>query len=175
MPATSSSPSTWRRIWNSTGHWKRNLHDLGECEVKHGVRVSVVNLYTEDVGNPEVPQKFLQARHKAAAVPVAAEKARGSRSWIVAAAAFILIAGLGIGGFLLSRHSVPAGSNRQTVRSETEVAETGRAPSALPTPAAVPTKEHRRSALRKSERRKTERLLHRWRAGRDFDGSSENR
>src|SRR6266436_3276415 len=81
------------------GHWKRNLHDLGECEVKHGVRVAVVNLYTEDFGNPEVPQKFLQARHKAAAVPVAAEKARGSRSWIVAAAALVLIAGLGVGGY----------------------------------------------------------------------------
>jgi len=44
------------------GHWKRHLHDLGECEVKHGVRVSVVNLYTEDHGNPEVPKKFRQAR-----------------------------------------------------------------------------------------------------------------
>ena len=26
---------------------------LGECEVKHGVRVHVVNLYTEELGNPE--------------------------------------------------------------------------------------------------------------------------
>src|SRR5437763_2393638 len=119
------------------GHWKRNLHDLGECEVKHGVRVSVVNLYTEDFGNPEVPQKFLQARHKAAAVPVAAEKARGSRNWIVAAAALVLIAGLGVGGFLWSRRSVP-GSNRQTVRGEAEVAETGHPPNPLPAPAAVP-------------------------------------
>ena len=57
------------------GHWKKHLHDLGEAEVKHGSRVSVVNLYTEELGNPEVPQKFLQARHKtAAAVPLAAEK-----------------------------------------------------------------------------------------------------
>src|SRR5207249_9133324 len=44
------------------GDWKRHLHDLGECEVKHGVRLSVVTLYTEDHGNPEVPQKFQQAR-----------------------------------------------------------------------------------------------------------------
>ncbi len=44
------------------GHWKRHLHDLGECEVKHGVRVSVANLYTEELGNPEVPQKFRHAR-----------------------------------------------------------------------------------------------------------------
>src|SRR5258708_477362 len=38
--------------------WQPHLHDLGECEVKHGVRVHVVNLYTEEVGNPEVPEKF---------------------------------------------------------------------------------------------------------------------
>jgi TolB-like protein/Tfp pilus assembly protein PilF len=122
------------------GHWKRNLHDLGECEVKHGVRVAVVNLFTEDFGNPEVPQKFLQARHKAGAVPVAAAKARGSRSWILAAAALVLIAALAVGVFLLSRRSVPAGSNRETVRGETQASETGRPPSALPAPAAVPEK-----------------------------------
>src|SRR5881398_819600 len=56
------------------GHWKRHLHDLGECEVKHGTRVSVVNLYTEELGNPEMPQKFLHARHKAGPIPVATEK-----------------------------------------------------------------------------------------------------
>src|SRR6201993_1361016 len=32
-------------------HWQPCLHDLGECEVKHGIRVSVVNLYTDDLGN----------------------------------------------------------------------------------------------------------------------------
>src|SRR5437667_8082116 len=121
------------------GHWKRCLHDLGECEVKHGVRVSVVNLYTEDLGNPEVPRKFRHARQEAA-LPGLTEKRTGSRSWIVATAAVVLIAGLGIGGFLLSRRSVPAGSNRQTVRSETQVGETGRPSSALPAPAAAPEK-----------------------------------
>jgi TolB-like protein len=39
-------------------HWQPNLHDLGECEVKHGVIVSVVNLYTSEVGNPALPEKF---------------------------------------------------------------------------------------------------------------------
>src|SRR5438067_9791136 len=42
--------------------WRSNLHDLGECEVKHGVRVSVVNLYTDELGNPEVPEKFRQTK-----------------------------------------------------------------------------------------------------------------
>src|SRR6201982_2807321 len=38
--------------------WRSRLHDLGECEVKHSVRVSVVNLYTDELGNSEVPEKF---------------------------------------------------------------------------------------------------------------------
>ena len=38
--------------------WRSLLHELGECEVKHGVRVSVVNLYTDELGNPAMPEKF---------------------------------------------------------------------------------------------------------------------
>src|SRR5207247_587009 len=41
------------------GHWQPHLHDLGECEIKHG-RVHVVNLYTEELGNPELPEKLQQ-------------------------------------------------------------------------------------------------------------------
>jgi hypothetical protein len=67
------------------GHWKRHLHDLGDTEVKHGAHVSVVNLYTEELGNPEVPQKFRQARQKAA-TPAFGERRTGGRSWIIAAA-----------------------------------------------------------------------------------------
>src|SRR5205823_5992873 len=39
-------------------HWRRLLHELGPCEVKHGVRIDIANLYSEDVGNPELPKKF---------------------------------------------------------------------------------------------------------------------
>ncbi len=101
------------------GHWKKHLHNLGEAEVKHGAHVSVVNLYTEELGNPEVPQKFLQARHKAAvAVPFAAEKPRTSRSWIIAAAVMI-VAALALGGYFLSRRSTPVGVERPAVQSTT--------------------------------------------------------
>jgi hypothetical protein len=48
-------------------HWQPYLHELGECEVKHGLRVSVVNLYTEELGNPAVPEKLKAARLAAAA------------------------------------------------------------------------------------------------------------
>src|SRR6266513_2484287 len=80
------------------GHWKRHLHDLGECEVKHGVRVSVVNLYTEDLGNPEVPQKFRQARKGAASVV----RQKTGRRWILAVP-IVMIVALAIGAILLSR------------------------------------------------------------------------
>ncbi len=35
--------------------WQPYLHDLGECEVKHGMRVHVFNLYTDNLGNRIVP------------------------------------------------------------------------------------------------------------------------
>src|ERR1700736_5310486 len=38
--------------------WRPLLHDLGTCEVKHGVRVGVTNLYSDEVGNPQLPRKF---------------------------------------------------------------------------------------------------------------------
>ncbi len=38
--------------------WQPYLHELGPCEVKHGVSVSVVNLCTDQAGNPQPPQKF---------------------------------------------------------------------------------------------------------------------
>ncbi len=46
------------------GNWKPHLHDLGEVEVKHGVRVHVFNLYNKELGNPEVPEKLRQAKEK---------------------------------------------------------------------------------------------------------------
>jgi class 3 adenylate cyclase len=53
--------------------WQPCLHDLGECEVKHDVRVHVVNLYTEELGNSEVPEKFkLHRGRKKAAIPLGA-------------------------------------------------------------------------------------------------------
>src|ERR1700745_501478 len=52
--------------------WQPHLHDLGECEVKHGVCIHAVNFYTDDVGNREVPVKF--KRHDVGApLPVAKE------------------------------------------------------------------------------------------------------
>src|SRR5438094_864581 len=40
--------------------WQPYLHDLGECEGKHGERLHVVNLYNNEIGNPAVPGKLRQ-------------------------------------------------------------------------------------------------------------------
>src|SRR5438093_12360829 len=43
-------------------HWQPSLHDLGECEVKHGLRLHVFNLQKDGLGNPQVPEKLQRRR-----------------------------------------------------------------------------------------------------------------
>src|SRR5436190_15215949 len=46
--------------------WRPLLHDLGSCEVKHGVRIDISNLYSDEVGNPQLPKKLQAVRtHRA--------------------------------------------------------------------------------------------------------------
>src|SRR5437870_11621879 len=52
--------------------WRSLLHELGEAEVKHGLRISLLNLYGEETGNPELPEKFRQAKAKGQTAPGAA-------------------------------------------------------------------------------------------------------
>src|SRR5438309_10709916 len=82
-------------------HWQPHLHELGECEVKHGVRVSVVNLYTAELGNPGVPEK-----PKAARVAAAARKRRTAllRLSLGTLALFATVAAI---SFLLLRYKKP--------------------------------------------------------------------
>ena len=48
--------------------WRPFLHDLGTCEAKHGVRVSVVNLYDDQFGNATLPRKLETVRKRRARV-----------------------------------------------------------------------------------------------------------
>src|SRR3954465_15566426 len=52
--------------------WRPFLHDIGTFEVKHGVRVSVTNLYSNEVGNPHLPKKLQAVRKHRAYVRSAA-------------------------------------------------------------------------------------------------------
>jgi TolB-like protein/Tfp pilus assembly protein PilF len=48
--------------------WRPLLHELGTCEVKHGVRIGVTNLYSDGVGNPQLPKKFQTLKKRRARV-----------------------------------------------------------------------------------------------------------
>ena len=63
--------------------WRANLHDLGECEVKHGVRIGIANLYDSEVGNSQLPKK-LQA----------VKKHRAHVRWAAVAIGLLLVAAL---------------------------------------------------------------------------------
>src|SRR6476646_6787401 len=54
--------------------WRSLLYELGECEVKHGARIHPVNLYSDDVGNPAVPEKLKAAKAAADATGAAQRK-----------------------------------------------------------------------------------------------------
>ena len=46
--------------------WRPLLHELGECEVKHGVRIAVMNLYLNGIGNSRLPKKFQLLKKRSA-------------------------------------------------------------------------------------------------------------
>src|SRR5215471_18178610 len=69
--------------------WQAQLHDLGECDVKHGGRLHVVNLCNEELGNPQVPTKFRQAVQK--------------RRWALIAALILLAGAVGGGYYFFSQ------------------------------------------------------------------------
>jgi len=90
------------------GHWQPHLHDLGECEVKHGIRVSVVNLYTEELGNPELPEKFSRLPAVEAAVSAAKKKGTqtsGRKYFLIAALIIVAAIAVAAGFYIFSHRS----------------------------------------------------------------------
>src|SRR6266700_2289077 len=77
------------------GHWQPHLHDLGEVEVKHGVRAHVVNLCTEDLGNPQLPKKFQSLKKHSARM-----------RWAGMTAALLALAAIIAGIAIFSRYRV---------------------------------------------------------------------
>ena len=72
--------------------WQPYLHELGECEVKHGMRVGVVNLYADEVGNSQPPKKFQ-----------ALKKHRARVRWAEVAVALLVLAAIAAGFVFLLR------------------------------------------------------------------------
>src|SRR5512133_3839550 len=83
--------------------WRPFLHDIGTFEVKHGARVSVTNLYSDEVGNPNLPSK-LQA------VNQALRRHRAHVRWAEAAIALLVLAAIASGAFFFLRHPIRSAS-----------------------------------------------------------------
>ena len=71
--------SSVAEVLNEIGSWGPTLHDLGEAEVKHGLRIHVFNLYTSGAGNPDLPQR-LQSRSMTAQAGVKPQASTASDS-----------------------------------------------------------------------------------------------
>ena len=84
-------------------HWRPLLHNLGTCEVKHGVRVGVVNLYGDQFGNPQPPKKFQKLK-----------KHRAQLRWGALATALLLLGAI-IAAFVIV--------SRRTTRSTSTITE----------------------------------------------------
>src|SRR2546422_2872619 len=76
-------------------HWRPFLHSLGACEVKHGVRVTIVNLYTAEIGNPQLPKKFQALKKHSARL-----------RWAAMTAALLALAVIVAGIAMFSRYRV---------------------------------------------------------------------
>src|SRR6266487_3594773 len=75
--------------------WRPLLHDLGTCEVKHGMQVAIVNLWSDDVGNRQLPQKFQ-----------AVKRHRARMRWAAMTAALLALAAIVAGIAVFSRYRV---------------------------------------------------------------------
>ena len=75
--------------------WRPLLHGLGECEMKHGVRVAIVSLYADDVGNPQLPKKFKALRKHSARM-----------RWAAMTAALLALTAIVAGIAMFSRNHV---------------------------------------------------------------------
>src|SRR5437773_2666885 len=76
-------------------HWRPFLHDLGSCEAKHGMRVSVVNLYDDQFGNAKLPRRFETL-----------QKRRTRLHWAATAAGLLALVAIVAGIVLFSRYRV---------------------------------------------------------------------
>ena len=80
-------------------HWRPHLYDLGECEVKHGEKISVVNLFTAELGNSNRPRSLSKLPEKKEAVPVSTERPPSRKRGLVIFSC-AAIAALAVASFL---------------------------------------------------------------------------
>src|SRR5438046_1840221 len=72
--------------------WRPLLHELGSCEVKHGVCIDIANLYSDEVGNPQLPKKFQALKTR-----------RARRRWAEGTVALLVVVAIVAGYVFLLR------------------------------------------------------------------------
>jgi class 3 adenylate cyclase len=109
---------TVAEVLSQVSTWNTTLHDLGEAEVKHGLRIHVYNLYTDNVGNKEVPKKISapgipvlppavppapQIQPPPVPLPVVASSGSSKRGLYMGLGALVVVGVLFAAGFYLPR------------------------------------------------------------------------
>src|SRR5256714_5118813 len=74
--------------------WRPFLHESAECEVKHGVRIGLVNLYGDGIGNSQVPKKFQVIK-----------RSRAKARWVAIATALLLAGAIVAAFFVVANKS----------------------------------------------------------------------
>src|SRR5882724_3673473 len=87
-------------------HWRPHLYHLGECEVKHGYKIDIVNLFTAELGNSERPKRMAMPAQKTDVGLVGKESAP-SRKPIFIIAACLALAALAVAAFLFWQRHEP--------------------------------------------------------------------
>ena len=106
-------------------HWQPHLYDLGECEVKHGVRLHLVNLHKDGLGNQAIPGKLKRAKRWMRTTGAAAQAEIPSRWPKFLGVIALLLSGAALivsFSILLRRGVLTAPGNPPTLVSEKSIA-----------------------------------------------------
>ena len=104
-------------------HWRPLLHDLGPCEVKHGLQVGLVNLYDSEAGNPDLPGAIRRLRER-----------RRANSVVVFSSTAAISLLLAMGTWLVSTRYSKNGPTLQSSPNDPPLAAAGAEPTAAETP-----------------------------------------
>jgi TolB-like protein len=103
-------------------HWRPHLYDLGECEVKHGQRLHLVNLYKDGLGNPHLPDKLKRGGRWKRTSGVSVRPVITPRwpKYVLTAVLLVSAVALGIGFSVFYRGGSPAVARSSSVKAAAE-------------------------------------------------------
>src|SRR5438094_2195055 len=82
-----------KRVAEDLAHsrqWRTYLHDVGECAVKHGVPIFMVNFYMDEIGNGQLPEKVKQWQSEQARQAASSSSVAPRKGLLIAAGALLI-------------------------------------------------------------------------------------